>query len=397
MSSLLEHYKILGVNYGAGLADVTASYKRLCRIYHPDVSGDPRSEELMKRINIAYYSLREKFRREAAFRDRQAYARQQRRYGGFDSRASAAEARTQSADARKENQEAEHAAFSVMQNYFKAICAFDYSGAYNYLSSYDKRQITRESFIEWRKSVARLYQIREFRVTGGFSGATITFNDGKTVDARRFRVAVREENFAEEATHSGYVEKLVINERGVWKVFLGYRGVGELTRTFDERFEARRKKDVAKRWEEYYAGLYPEYNMFSMVGMRKAVSREIYRQKRFGGTLTFAVLSVKMRGSREAGQDELLRSAARTICAGLRETDIPAYAGDGVFAILFVELRKKNTGEIINRLVEKIRKNAGLQLGGQAEIEYKSGSWTGSTLADMDGLNKILKEFNKKM
>jgi len=74
MTSLLEHYKVLGINVGAGIADVTSSYKRLCRIYHPDVNDDPESAELMKRINIAYSVLREKLRREAAFRERQSYS-----------------------------------------------------------------------------------------------------------------------------------------------------------------------------------------------------------------------------------------------------------------------------------------------------------------------------------
>ena len=51
--SLFECYKILGVNAGAGIADITSSYKRLCRLHHPDVSADPKSEEMMKNINAA--------------------------------------------------------------------------------------------------------------------------------------------------------------------------------------------------------------------------------------------------------------------------------------------------------------------------------------------------------
>ena len=66
--SLLEHYRVLGISVGAGMAEVAASYKRLCRIHHPDVSSDPESEEIMKRINVAYTALREKLRREASCR-----------------------------------------------------------------------------------------------------------------------------------------------------------------------------------------------------------------------------------------------------------------------------------------------------------------------------------------
>jgi curved DNA-binding protein CbpA len=450
MSSLLDHYRVLGVSVGAGISDVTSSYKRLCRMYHPDVSDDPESEEMMKRINIAYTVLREKLRREAAFRERQSYTRTARKYGNADAytytagyratntnprgsdtnahtanprgadtnthtanprgadtnahtanpRAQAdarANTRTYATDARAKDAEAEKEAYTVLQNYFKALSACNYTGAYTYLSSYDRKHISRESFIDWRKSVARVFPMNEFIIKGGMSGATINFNDGKSRNARRFHVSVTEEDIAKDATLSDDVEKLVIYENGLWKVFLGYSGVGELTREFDEQFEIKLKKDVAKRWEEYYAGLHPEYNMLSLTGMRKAASRELYRQQRFGGTLTFAAISVQCDNQRGPGQEQLLRYAAKTMTGALRETDIPAYAGDGVFAILLVELRKKNADEIISRLIEKIRRNAGPQLGAKANIEYTYGSWSGSGSADMEALNRILKKFRKKI
>lgn len=387
MGSILEHYKVLGVSFGAGLTDVTSSYKRLCRIHHPDVSNDPASEELMKRINIAYSVLRDKLRRETAFRERQSYPRPARRYPGQDVRA----------DIKKAGAEAEKQAHSVLYDYFKAISESDYRTAYNYLSIYDRQHITRDSFIDWRKSVARLYPMSGFKISGGHHGISVSFGDGKSCVAWKFRVTVTEEDVTDGKAQSGEVEKVVIYENGFWRVFLGYEGLVDLTRGFDERFEARRKRELTKRWEEYYTGLYPEYDMLNTAGLRKAVSREIYRQNRFGGTLTFAVLSVKAGILKGDGHDELLRSAARTIVGALRETDIPAYTGDGVFAILFVELRKKNAAEIVERLILKIRKNAGSRLGALAEVEYDISSWTGSKSADMEALNKVLKRFHKKM
>jgi len=390
MNSLLEYYKVLGVSIGAGIADITSSYRRLCRIYHPDISDDPKSEELMKRINIAYTVLREKLRREALFRERQPYARIGRKYGG-------AQAQGYDPDSRVTGIEAEREAFAVLQSYFKAISTFDYSGAYSYLSINDRKLITRDSFIEWRKSVARVFPMREFKIIGGMSVATVNFNDGNTLYARRFRVAVTEEDIEQGATRLDDVDKLVVYENGSWKVFLGYSGVGELIRAFDERYEVKLKRDVAKSWEEYFIGLYPEYNMLSLTGMRKAAAREIYRQKRFDGRLTFAVISIQADVARGNGYEELLRSAAKTITVALRETDIPAYAGDGVFAILLVGLRKKNAEGIIERLIDRVRRNAGLLLGTRADIEHSFGSWSGSNCADMDALNKILKRYCKKM
>jgi len=388
--SLLEHYRVLGISVGAGMAEVAASYKRLCRIHHPDVSSDPESEEIMKRINVAYTALREKLRREAAFRERQVYVRQPRRYSGTESR-------TQNYDVRKASQDAEKEAYSVLNDYFRAINTYDYVAAYSYLSSYDRRHISRESFIEWRKSVARLYPMREFLITGGLPVAAIAWGDGRTLYARRFRVAVKEENLAGDDTQTGDVEKLVIQENGFWRVFLGYMSVRELTQAFDERLESKRKHDVEMKWDEYYTGLYPEYDMLSLAGMHKAASREIYRHRRFGGAMTFAAISLKAGGRQDAGQEQLLQCAARTISAALRESDISAYAGDGVFALLLVELRKRNAAGIIARLIERIRKNAGPQLGALAEIYYEFESFGNNSPMDMAALNKVLRKFRKKM
>ena len=399
MSSVYEYYKVLGVGVGAGIADVTSSYRRLCRIYHPDISDDPESEELMKTINIAYTVLREKFRREAAFRERQSRAaaqphthpRQARRHPGQDYRA-------QGANARKADAEAEKEASDTLHGYFQALNSCDYAAAYEHLSGYDKRHISRDDFNEWRNSVARVFPMRDFSIPCGSTSATVTFNDGRAIYARKFKVIVTEEDVSENSTRSSDVEKMIINEHGAWKVFLGYKDVGDLTRAFDEQFESRQKYKREKQWEEYFAGMHPEYNMLSLKGMLKAVKRELYRQGRHGGTMTFAALSVKNSAARFNKPDEhMLRTAAKTINAALRMTDVPAYAGDGVFAILFVELRKKNAEEILARLMEKISEALGPRLAGLADIDMEHESWSGKSSANMDALNGVLKRFRKKM
>jgi len=391
--TLYEYYKVLGVGAGAGMAEVVASYKKLCRIYHPDLNNDPESEELMKRINIAYNVLKERLRREAAFRERGAYARPAgRAASGTESRSGAAYRKT-GADEEKE-------AFSALYGYFMAICNGDYNGAYDYLSSHDRRQISRESFIDWRKSVARLYPMREFRITCGQPGESAKTGEGRaapTPSSKKFLVSITEDNIAENSVQTGNLEKMAVCERGVWKVYLGYEGVVELTRGFDERFEAKQKNDMAKIWEEYSAGFHPEYKMLNMAGLKKAASREIYRQKRYGGSLTFAAIQVKCLDMNGAGESELLRNAARSIGSSLRVTDIAAYAGDGVFAILFVELRKRNAQIIMDRLAEKIAKNTDPAPAERAITEHVFECWSGRNNADMNGMNAVLKKFRKKM
>jgi len=413
MSNLLESYRVLGVKVGAEMADVTTSYRQLCREYHPDISDDPSAEELMKQINIAYTVLREKFKRESAFRERQPYTRPTRRYPTAEAwqpqtetetRRPTAEAYQQAAQAHHQraaeraaaSAEAEVEARLVLHGYFKALNTFDYAKAYSFLSAHDKKNITLESFSQWRESVARLYPMREFKIAGGSSIAVITWGGDTVFHARKFRVVITEDDYTDNATQSGDIDKLVINENGDWGVFLGYKEVKELTRTFDKRFENKKKRDIAKRWQEYTAGLNPEYNMLNMDGMRKAVSKELYRQRRYGGSMTFAAISIKQNGEKNASREEMLRSAAKTISGVLRETDVPAYVGNGIFAVMFVELGRRNAENIIGRLVETIRKNAGLQLAVRTDIDYTYESWSGNSCADMDTLDGVLEKFDKK-
>jgi len=434
MSNLLESYRVLGVKVGAGMADVTTSYRQLCRAHHPDVTDNPDSEELMKQINIAYTVLREKFRRETAFRERQTYSRPVKRYPAPETRQQTRQHTTetwqqpdrQTADPwqprrephvhepdaqqqaaaayRKRAEEraaasadAEKEAYSVLHAYFAQLNNFNYSSAYEFLSEHDKKHITKESFIKWRKSVARLYPMREFKIAGGSSIAVVTWGDNKTFHARKFRILITEDNVGGKSAQTGDIDKLVINEDGNWGVFLGYKEINALTRSFDKRFETKKKLDFEKRWQEYYTGLHPEFNMLNIEGMRAPVMKELYRHRRYGGSITFTAISVLYYETGTAEQEELLQSAAKTICDALREIDIPAYAGDGIFAILFVELGRKNAQSIVRRLIETIRKNAGPQLCNGADIEYELNSWSGNNFSDLNGINDILKKFSKKI
>ena len=60
-----DYYKILGVEPGAGEAEIKASYRRLARKYHPDVSKESGAEENFKSVNEAYEVLRDAKKRAA--------------------------------------------------------------------------------------------------------------------------------------------------------------------------------------------------------------------------------------------------------------------------------------------------------------------------------------------
>lgn len=60
-----DYYDILGVEPGAGEAEIKTAYRRLARKYHPDVSKEPGAEETFKAVNEAYEALRDPEKRAA--------------------------------------------------------------------------------------------------------------------------------------------------------------------------------------------------------------------------------------------------------------------------------------------------------------------------------------------
>ncbi len=60
-----DYYEVLGVEPGAGEAEIKTAYRRLARKYHPDVSKESGAEETFKAINEAYEALRDPQKRAA--------------------------------------------------------------------------------------------------------------------------------------------------------------------------------------------------------------------------------------------------------------------------------------------------------------------------------------------
>ncbi|TAK08713.1 MAG: hypothetical protein EPO39_03935 [Candidatus Manganitrophaceae bacterium] len=57
ISSLAEAYKILGIEEGTGLTDVTAAFRRYAKEYHPDARGGDRSTEAELRKVVEAYQM----------------------------------------------------------------------------------------------------------------------------------------------------------------------------------------------------------------------------------------------------------------------------------------------------------------------------------------------------
>ena len=67
-------YEILQVHHSAAPKVIQTAYRRLAKIYHPDVNSDPAAATHMKEINLAYELLNDPVRRVQYDRGRRAPA-----------------------------------------------------------------------------------------------------------------------------------------------------------------------------------------------------------------------------------------------------------------------------------------------------------------------------------
>ena len=49
-----DYYEVLGLGKGASDDEIKAAFRKLARVYHPDVSKEENAEEKFKEINEAY-------------------------------------------------------------------------------------------------------------------------------------------------------------------------------------------------------------------------------------------------------------------------------------------------------------------------------------------------------
>ncbi|HZU04061.1 MAG TPA: DnaJ domain-containing protein [Ktedonobacteraceae bacterium] len=62
MMSLPDYYAMLGLPASATLTEIKRAYRRLARLYHPDLNGQPRDDRI-KQLNEAYGVLRDATKR----------------------------------------------------------------------------------------------------------------------------------------------------------------------------------------------------------------------------------------------------------------------------------------------------------------------------------------------
>ena len=365
MSQATDYYKILRIGYDARKEDIISSYRRLCKIYHPDINRDPGAIEIMKQINLAYSTL---------FNDmsRAEYNRTYRR-GSVRGEGSVRDERTVQ-DEKK--------AHSIMDDYFKSLMAGDFERAYHALSLYDRQYVTMQSFCKWRKAVQRVYTMRGYKINDIGENTSLTLENGKTVPAKKLYIDVTEKNNSGQKLESSKITKFAVSENGFWRVFIGYRDLNEIAKTFENLSIQQEQGEIAKMWEEYCEDMYRDMNILSLRGFLKRADKELYRFKRYSQPMALACIKVKPVGGRMSEQAlaNINEAAAEIITKSVRDTDIAAYTGNGIFVILYVELKKRHASSVLRRLVSNVERGISSPAAPKINVSSSFSIYTGGEL-----------------
>jgi len=384
---LYDCYKILGVTVGAKREDIVSSYKQLCREFHPDVSDEIDAEEQMKRINLAYGVLCDKWKLEDRLkraRGRSVYT-PPKPHRAYTPPSAAADVNAITAEKPKDaGAEDIAAARAVMDCYFKALESGEYERAYGYLSDYDKKCTKLSGFRDWRLSVERLYRIQAHTIKERDFGSAVSFGDGTVYPARKFTVCVSEISRSKGTRSSETFDKIAIFENGRWRVFLGYKDIGAIARTFRELLEKTRREDDEKnfrKWKEENCG---ELGVLSLNGFLKQLRREEYSYKRYSRQFALAVFALDVEAPQNRPRrEDILKAAADTLSSALRLTDVVGYCGDGKLAVCFADMRKRHAAQVTRRLAETIKAELEKIPGIRPSLSHASRPFSGGSVQDV--------------
>jgi len=256
MAKWTDWYQVLQVQHFADKEVIQAAYKKLCFKYHPDYAASDDDGEMIRKLNKAYEVLsnddhRRKYDRQWHKHNKPSVSPVSSVNPGSPgnstnpgnsanpgSRANTGShtkpgnhANTGSRKRKDEPipQDADGAK-KVISHYFTCLSGMLYEDAYALLCDSDKKNVPYEDFLAWQQSVAKLYQLLDFKITESKHAEDFLLEGNVPRTAERVKLVLHEENLStsEDAHYSMY--KFVVRENQQWRIYLGYRDVLSLSK-----------------------------------------------------------------------------------------------------------------------------------------------------------------------
>lgn len=354
MHGFADHYRTLQVHHEASQEVIEAAWKRLCRIYHPDVNPAVLAGERMKEINGAYDVLRETASRKVYHRE---WLRQTR------GPAARPAPKWEAPPARDPAELAQQA----LDSYFRKLMDCRWAEAYAMLAAQDRRNVPEADFLEWKQAVAQCFRIGSYAIKPFRRHVNCTISGAFYKEVHEFSVFVCDMD-----SRTGYVSeenylKYVALDGGVFRVCLGYTDVKPLTLRFRYMAEDAVLLDPAQVWAEAVMSRDRHTGLLSRAGFTERAEAEAVRSRRYGNPFSVALITIhpgEPFGDFAVQDYERMCVAhsAKAVAPLIRQTDITGRWGTLELALLFTETPRDNAGFAMEKVMAA--------LCGPKELDY---------------------------
>jgi len=344
MAIQMDYYKVLQVHEDADQEIISAAYKCLSKLYHPDVNRSSSAAQRMTDINVAYAVIGDERKRREYHRE---WLRQKR-----GKTADIAELKR-----NRDNRKIESAA-SFLDAYFRDMVNAHWNDAYQRLTSLDRGNIPAEDFIKWKNAVSQVYKLGNYQLNFLYRFESCEYGGRVYPEILRFAVNLTEYNRMTEQMESEQTEKYIALEPDGWKICLGYTDLKPSIMRFICLAQTLPKVNKDEICRRAIISVDPLTGFLSKNGFLDEAEKEIRRSHRYGNSLTMGVLGVKPSQELARAFEDNLTEACMAYVAGklsatLRKTDIVGRYEESFFAILFTETDLAGAAVAMEKLMKE--------------------------------------------
>lgn len=339
-----DYYKLLQIDFLADSDMIALAYKNLAKKHHPDVNKNVVSVEIMTKINAAYETLSHPDKRS------QYDLKWLERHGTNRNRNFKEISSIDALIARQ--------AKGVLQVYFDCLLTKDYETAYRYISENDKKYISKQDFIKWQETVAKVFQPTCFELETLKCYKRKVLKETTFDEVIEFNVTVSEKNLIMNRMEDDEFIKQMVFENNQWSVYIGYKKLTPHINKFERLSNlSHNKKRVLVKTNlktDFITGFLNKKSLLEKIFL------EIERYNRYGNI--FSVLICKLSYPDDSnilklGSNKhlIIKEVSDVISQSIRILDVPCRWSENTFIILLPETNLAATGIVIKKLRHKIK------------------------------------------
>lgn len=316
-----DYYLILEVHMLAGSEAIKNSYRRLCKVHHPDNGG---SIEHLNKINEAYEVLiDDEKRKEYHLKWKKSFLSNEKNSDVFN----------------------ENDLYSnvfrplkkVVNEYMFLIKNKDYELAYTLLSVQNKNKIFKKDFIIWQKLIGEIYILIDYNCVLDDFGKDVTM-----------RVKVTELNLLVNRVEEDVFLRKLIYENNEWKILLNDIDVKSIIRKYKRIIAINKKnrKMIQKNFlslNEKFDSRYVSSDIFF-----NNCEYEFFRFERY--ERMFCVLKIQLMNQVSSLERETI--IERMLEQNTRKTDSYTKIDDSTYLVLLPETTESSCISVKNKILK---------------------------------------------